>query len=167
LVLARGGATKPTTLTHPQALEEALCFGWIDGQARSRDAASWCVRFTRRRSRSPWSRRNTVIADRLRREGRMHSAGMAEIARAKSDGRWQAAYEGAATIEVPEDLRQALRAEPSARSMFDRLSGSNRYAILYRIQTAKRPQTRARRIQQFVAMLARGETLYPQSRTTR
>ena len=162
LVLSRGGSSRPTRLTHPKALEEALCYGWTDGQARGRDEASWCVRFTPRRSRSLWSKRNTVIAERLRGEGRMRPAGMAEIEQAKSDGRWGAAYEGAATITVPNDLREAFEAEPAARSMFERLNGSNRYAILYRIHNARRPETRARRIRQFVEMLTRGETIYPQ-----
>ncbi len=164
LVLAKKGTTEPTVLTYDQALEEALCYGWIDGQMRRRDAATTIQRFTPRRSRSAWSKRNVGIAERLIAEGRMRPAGLAEVERAKADGRWEAAYAGPATIEVPEDLAAALAAEPKAQASFETLSGQNRYAILYRIETAKRADTRARRIEQFVAMLARGETPHPQRR---
>ncbi|TMF58163.1 MAG: hypothetical protein E6I16_11885 [Chloroflexi bacterium] len=162
LVVSKKGTITPTRLTYDQALEEALSHGWIDGQAQRRDDRSYRLRFTPRRSRSAWSKRNTVIADRLISEGRMHPAGVAEIERAKSDGRWQAAYHGQATIEVPDDLTAALNTQPAAKAMFQILSAPNRYAVLYRIQDAKRPETRARRIEQFVAMLARGETIYAQ-----
>jgi len=162
LVVSKKGTITPTRLTYDQALEEALSHGWIDGQAQRRDDRSYRLRFTPRRSRSAWSKRNTVIADRLISEGRMHPAGVAEIERAKSDGRWQAAYQGQATIEVPDDLTAALNTQPAAKAMFHILSAPNRYAVLYRIQDAKRPETRARRIEQFVAMLARGETIYAQ-----
>ena len=162
LVVSKKGTITPTRLTYDQALEEALSHGWIDGQAQRRDDRSYRLRFTPRRSRSAWSKRNTVIADRLISEGRMHPAGVAEIERAKSDGRWQAAYHGQATIEVPDDLTAALNTQPAAKAMFQILSSPNRYAVLYRIQDAKRPETRARRIEQFVAMLARGETIYAQ-----
>src|SRR2546421_2119773 len=162
LVVSKKGTTTPTRLTYDQALEEALCHGWIDGQAQSRDDNSYRLRFTPRRKRSAWSKRNTVIADRLSTEGRMHAAGIAEIERAKSDGRWEAAYQGQATIEVPDDLTAALNAQPAAKAMFQILSAPNRYAVLYRIQDAKRAETRARRIERFVAMLARGETIYAQ-----
>jgi len=162
LVVSKKGTITPTRLTYDQALEEALSHGWIDGQAQRRDDQSYRLRFTPRRSRSAWSKRNTVIADRLISEGRMHPAGVAEIERAKSDGRWQAAYHGQATIEVPDDLTAALNTQPAAKAMFQILSAPNRYAVLYRIQDAKRPETRARRIEQFVAMLARGETIYAQ-----
>jgi uncharacterized protein YdeI (YjbR/CyaY-like superfamily) len=160
LVLSKKGTITPTRLTYDQALEEALSHGWIDGQALTRDDATYRQRFTPRRRRSRWSKRNTVIAERLMAEGRMHAAGMAEIERAKSDGRWEAAYEGSATIAMPDDLAEALDASPAARSMFTLLSGPNRNAILYRVQDAKRPETRVRRIQRFVAMLERGETIY-------
>jgi len=163
LVLAKKGTEKPTSLTYDQALEEALCHGWIDGQTRRRDDATYRQRFTPRRKRSAWSRRNTGIAERLRAEGRMHPAGQAEVERAKADGRWEAAYAGPATMEVPPDLIEALAAEPKAQAMFETLNSQNRYAILYRIGTAKRADTRARRIREFVAMLARGETVYPQT----
>jgi uncharacterized protein YdeI (YjbR/CyaY-like superfamily) len=162
LVLAKKGTEKPTSLTYDQALEEALCHGWIDGQARRRDDATYRQRFTPRRKRSAWSKRNTGIAKRLRAEGRMHPAGHAEVERAKADGRWEAAYAGPAGIEVPPDLTEALAAEPKAQGMFETLNSQNRYAILYRIATAKRADTRARRIGEFVAMLARGETVHPQ-----
>jgi len=162
LVLAKKGTTRPTRLTHQDALEEALCFGWIDAQARRRDDATSLQRFTPRRARSPWSKRNVGIAERLIEEGRMQAAGLAEIARAKADGRWEAAYAGSADIEVPPELDRALAASPEARQRFGRLSGQNRYAVLYRVTTAKRSETRERRAEQFVEMLLRGETPYPQ-----
>jgi len=165
LVLAKKGTTEPTSLTYDEALIEALCHGWIDGQSRRRDEATYRQRFTPRRRRSQWSKRNVGIAERLLAEGKMHAAGIAEIERAKADGRWDAAYSGAATIEVPDDLAAALDAEPRAKAFFAELTGQNRYAILYRVTTARRAQTRARRIEDIVAMLARGETFYPQ-RTT-
>ena len=165
LVLAKRGGTGPTTLTYDQALTEALCHGWIDGQVKGRDDHTFRQRFTPRRARSPWSARNVGIATRLMAEGRLHPAGVAEVERAKADGRWAAAYPGPATAEVPEDLAAALAAEPRARAMFDILTAQNRYAILYRIGTAKRAETRQRKISQFVDMLARGETVYPQRRT--
>ena len=165
LVLAKKGITEPTSLTYDQALDEALCYGWIDGQVQRRDETTYRQRFTRRRSRSSWSKRNVGIVERLRLEGRMHPAGVAEVERAKADGRWEAAYAGSASIEVPPDLAAALAAEPRAGAMFEILTAQNHYAVLYRIETAKRAETRSRRIEQFVAMLARGETVYPQKRT--
>jgi uncharacterized protein YdeI (YjbR/CyaY-like superfamily) len=165
LVLAKKGTSEPTGLAYQQALEEALCHGWIDGQVGRRDAATYRQRFTPRRRRSSWSKRNAAIAERLLAEGRMHRAGIEEVERAKADGRWQAAYAGSASIEVPADLVEALSAEPQAQAIFERLSRQNRYAVLYRIATARRGDTRARRIRELVAMLARGETIHPQSRT--
>lgn len=162
LVLAKKAAGGPTTLIHREALEEALCFGWIDGQTASRDERTWCVLFTPRRRRSLWSKRNVENAERLLAEGRMDPAGIAELERAKADGRYQVAYSGPATIEVPPDLAAALKATPKARAMFQKLNSQNRYAILYRIATARREETKAKRIKQFVDMLARGETIYPQ-----
>jgi uncharacterized protein YdeI (YjbR/CyaY-like superfamily) len=164
LVLAKKGTLEPTSLTYDEALEEALCHGWIDGQVRRRDDATYRQRFTPRRARSQWSKRNIGIAERLVAEGRMRAAGVAEMERAKADGRWEAAYAGPATIEVPDDLAAALAAEPKAQKLFDALTSQNRYAVLYRVTTAKRADTRARRIEQFVEMLARGETPYPQKR---
>jgi uncharacterized protein YdeI (YjbR/CyaY-like superfamily) len=161
LVLSKKGTTKPTTLTHDTALEEALCYGWIDGQAAPRDETTWRQRFTPRRQRSLWSKRNTGIVARLKEEGRMHPRGIAEVERAKADGRWEAAYAGS-NIEVPPELVAALAAKPKAQKMFETLNSQNRYAVLYRITTARRPETRAKRIEQYVAMLARGETIYPQ-----
>jgi uncharacterized protein YdeI (YjbR/CyaY-like superfamily) len=165
LVLAKKGATLPTSLRYAQALEEALCHGWIDGQVAPRDDATYGQRFTPRRARSRWSARNVGIVSRLRAEGRMHAAGEAEVVRAQGDGRWDAAYAGSASSEVPPDLAAALHAQPDARAMFDILTSQNRYAILFRIGEAKLAATRARRIDHFVAMLARGETVYPQKRT--
>jgi uncharacterized protein YdeI (YjbR/CyaY-like superfamily) len=164
LVLARKGTTEPTRLTYDEALEAALCHGWIDGQRRSRDATTFLQRFSPRRPRSPWSVRNTEIAQRLISEGRMQSDGLAEIERARRDGRWDAAYAGPATMEVPADPAAALDAQPRARAMFDILTSQNRFAVVLRVGSAKRPETRARRIETFVAMLERGETVYPQRR---
>lgn len=165
LRLAKKGASGPTSLTYDEALDEALCHGWIDGQVRRLDEQSYRQRFTPRRPRSTWSKRNVAIIERLTREGRIRPAGAAAIERAKSDGRWEAAYSGQATIEVPADLVAALSTEPEAQAMFEILTSQNRYAVLLRIGNAKRPETRARRIEQFVAMLARGETPHPQKRT--
>ena len=167
LVLAKKGTTEPTELTYDQALEEALCHGWIDGQVRRRDEHTYRQRFTPRRARSQWSERNVGIVERLLAEGRMHSAGLAAVQRAKADGRWEAAYPGQSAIEVPSDLATALAAEPSAKANFEILSSQNRYAVLYRIHSAKRSDTRTRRIEDFVAMLARGETVHPQKRALR
>ena len=164
MVLAKKGMTDPTSLTYAQALEEGLCQGWIDGQKRSRDATTFAQRFTPRRRTSQWSKRNLRIAEELIAEGRMLPAGLAEIDQAKADGRWAAAYSGQAEASVPADLAAALSANPAAEKMFADLNGANRYAVLYRIETAKRAETRARRIDQFVAMLARGETIHPQQR---
>jgi uncharacterized protein YdeI (YjbR/CyaY-like superfamily) len=162
LVMAKKGTSKPTSITYAQALEEALCFGWIDGQARGGNDVTYSQGFTPRRKRSVWSKRNTGIAERLVAERRMHQSGIAEIERAKGDGRWEAAYEGPAGIEVPSELAAALAVSPKAKAMFATLNSQNRYAILYRIATAKRAETRAKRIERFVAMLARGQTIYPQ-----
>ncbi len=164
LVLARKGAAAPTSLGRDEALEEALCFGWIDGQARGRDDASYLQRFTPRRPGSRWSQRNVEIVNRLERDGRMHPAGLVQVVAAKADGRWQAAYAGPASAEVPADLAAAVAASPRAAAMFAILTSQNRYAILHRLGAIKRPETRARRIASFVEMLERGETIYPQRR---
>lgn len=163
LVLTRKGGTA-TALTYAEALDEALCFGWIDGQARSRDGGTSLQRMTPRRPRSAWSARNVAHVERLEREGRMREAGRAQVRAAQADGRWARAYAGPATASVPDDLATALAAEPRAQAWFDVLTSTNRYAILYRVQDARRAETRARRIDQLVAMLARGETLHPQRR---
>jgi uncharacterized protein YdeI (YjbR/CyaY-like superfamily) len=165
LVLAKKATVRPTSLTYDQALDEALCHGWIDGQRQSGGATTFLQRFTPRRPRSAWSKRNVGIVERLVDEGRMHPAGTAEVERAKADGRWEAAYSGQRSIEVPPDLADALAGEPRAQAMFEILTSQNRYAILYRIDGAKRADTRQRRIEQFVAMLARGETVHRQKRT--
>lgn len=162
LVLAKKGTTDPTSLSYAAALEEALCHGWIDGQARRRDEGTYVQRFTPRRRRSMWSQRNVGIVERLTAEGRMHPQGLSEVARAKADGRWEVAYAGPATAEIPADLTEALAARPEARAMFENLTSQNRFAMLHRLGAAKRPETRARRIEQYVDMLARGETFYPQ-----
>jgi uncharacterized protein YdeI (YjbR/CyaY-like superfamily) len=164
LVLAKRGGTSPTRLTYQQAPEEALCHGWIDGQVRRRDEGSYTQRFTPRRQRSAWSKRNVELAERLLAEGRMQPAGNAAIEQARANGRWDAAYAGPATIEVPDDLAEALAAEPKAGATFALLTSQNRYAILYRLATAKQAETRSRRLAEFVAMLARGETIHPQRR---
>ena len=162
LVLAKKGTTGPTTLSYDEALDEAICFGWIDGQLRRRDPTTFLRRFTPRTARSPWSRRNVAIAERLSASGRMHRSGDDEVQRAKADGRWEAAYAGPRDAEVPEDLAQALAANPRAEAMFQTLTSANRYSIVYRIGSAKKVETRARRVEQFVEMLARGETIHPQ-----
>jgi uncharacterized protein YdeI (YjbR/CyaY-like superfamily) len=171
LTLAKKGTRTPTSLIYPEALEEALCFGWIDGQIRRIDDRTHMQRFTPRRARSTWSKRNVGITERLMAEGLMAAQGVAEVERAKADGRWAAAYAGPASAAVPADLAAALAAEPRAQAMFERLTSQNRFAILFRLETAKRPETRARRIDAFVAMLVRGETIHPQAerpgRTTR
>jgi uncharacterized protein YdeI (YjbR/CyaY-like superfamily) len=163
LVLAKKGAAAPTSLTYADALCEALCYGWIDGHLTRGDHASYRVRFTPRRARSPWSKRNADMAERLISEGRMQPAGLAEVERAKADGRWQRAYGGSASLEVPDDLRDALAASPDAQKMWSVLTRTNKFSIVYRVQEAKRAETRARRIQQYVEMLARGDTPHPQT----
>jgi uncharacterized protein YdeI (YjbR/CyaY-like superfamily) len=165
LMLAKKGTTQPTSLTYDDALVEALCFGWIDGQVRRADEATYRQRFTRRRPRSSWSRRNVELAERLIADGRMHPAGIAEVERARADGRWAVAYDGPGAIEVPEDLAAALAQSHRATAMFDILTSQNRYAVLFRVGQAKRADTRARRIAMFVEMLERGETVHPQRRS--
>jgi uncharacterized protein YdeI (YjbR/CyaY-like superfamily) len=152
--------TGVTTVTYDEALEVALCYGWIDAQVKRLDETYYLQRFTPRRARSKWSKVNRDSATRLIESGKMQSPGLREIERAKADGRWDAAYDSARTATVPEDLERALSRNKKARELFATLSGSNRYAILYRIQEAKRPETRARRIAQIVEMLARGETFH-------
>jgi uncharacterized protein YdeI (YjbR/CyaY-like superfamily) len=164
LVLAKKGTTEPTELNYEQALEEALCHGWIDGQIRRRDDATFRQRFTPRRPRSAWSQRNVAHIERLLASGRMHAAGIAAVEQARADGRLQAAYAGQASIEMPEDLARALAGAPRAQAMFAILTSQNRYALLYRLSTIKGEQARARRIERYVEMLARGETLHPQRR---
>jgi uncharacterized protein YdeI (YjbR/CyaY-like superfamily) len=163
LVLTRKGGTI-TTLTYDGALDEALCFGWIDGQGRSRDAESSFQRMTPRRSRSRWSARNVGHIDRLEGEGRMTDAGRAQVEAAKADGRWDEAYGGQASAVVPDDLAAALAANPAAQAWWDVLTSTNRFAFIYRITSLKRPENRARKIVTMVEALGRGETPYPQKR---
>ena len=146
---------------YPEVLETALCFGWIDGRREALDERYFLQRFTPRRSRSKWSRINREKAERLIADGRMRPAGFAEVERARADGRWEAAYEGQKTSTVPDDLQRELDAHPKAKAFFAELNSQNRYAILYRLQDAKKPETRARRLAKFVAMLEAGERIYP------
>lgn len=158
----KGGVT--TELTYEQAVQEALCFGWIDGQTRSRDAETSLQRMTPRRARSVWSATNVARVARLEQEGRMHDAGRAQVRAAQDDGRWDRAYPSQSDAVVPEDLAAALSADPAAQAWFDALTAGNRFAVIYRVQDAVRPETRSRRIATLVAALARGETPYPQKR---
>jgi uncharacterized protein YdeI (YjbR/CyaY-like superfamily) len=160
LKIAKAGSTH-RSVTYAEALDEALCFGWIDGQKRAVDADHWLQRFTPRRARSKWSRVNTEKAQALIAAGRMQPAGQAEVDLAKADGRWQVAYAPQRQAAVPDDLAMALAENRAAAKEFEQLDSRNRYAIIYRINDAKRPQTRADRITRFVAMLARGERLHP------
>jgi uncharacterized protein YdeI (YjbR/CyaY-like superfamily) len=149
------------SVRYPEVLDSALCFGWIDGRRESLDGRHFLQRFTPRRARSRWSRINRDKVERLIAGGRMRPAGLSEVQRARADGRWDAAYDGQKTIAVPEDLRRELDARPGANAFFAELSSQNRYAILYRLQDAKRPETRARRLAKFVAMLEAGEKIHP------
>jgi uncharacterized protein YdeI (YjbR/CyaY-like superfamily) len=161
LALTRKGGTV-TTLTWQQAVDEALCFGWIDGQARKRDQETSWIRFTPRRPRSSWSQRNVAHVARLEAQGRMLPPGHAAVEAAKADGRWAVAYAPPSEAEVPSDLIAAIAAEPAAQAMFDLLTKANRFALIHRVNSLKRAQTRERKIGEFVAMLARHETIYPQ-----
>lgn len=148
------------SLTYAPALEEALRYGWIDGQAKRQDETWYVQKFIKRAKRSIWSKVNRDKVEALIAAGRMEPAGQAEIDRARADGRWDAAYDSPKNATVPEDLQAALDASPAAKELFATLSSQNRYGILFRLQTAKRPETRVRRIAEFVAMLERGETLH-------
>jgi uncharacterized protein YdeI (YjbR/CyaY-like superfamily) len=148
------------SLTREEAVDAALCHGWIDGQLHPYDAACWLIRFTPRRRASKWSEKNRARAQQLIAAERMHPRGLAEIEAAQADGRWEAAYAPASTAAIPPDLQAALDANPAAAAFFATLTGANRYAILYRIGAAKKAETRARKIADYVAMLARGETLH-------
>lgn len=148
-------------LTYDDALDVALCYGWIDGQRNVFDESYFLQKFTPRRRGSRWSQRNRDRVTELAAEGRMRPAGQREVNTARADGRWDAAYAGSSTATVPEDLQLALDVNPAARDFFETLDRQNRYAILYRVQDAKKSETRARRIATFVAMLAEGKKLYP------
>jgi uncharacterized protein YdeI (YjbR/CyaY-like superfamily) len=171
--LARNHATSPgvwleiakkaaavTTVSHAEALEVALCYGWIDGLRHKHDDTYFRQRFTPRTRTSKWSKINRDKVEALVGAGRMQPSGQAQIDAAKADGRWDAAYAGSRSIEVPDDLARALRRNARARRAFEGLDSRNRYAILYRVHDAKRPETRARRIESFVAMLAEGRTIH-------
>jgi uncharacterized protein YdeI (YjbR/CyaY-like superfamily) len=149
-----------STVSHDSALEVALCYGWIDGQANPFDGKYWLQRFTPRTRRSRWSKINRDKAAELIKSGKMKPAGLDEVKRAKADGRWEAAYEGQRVATVPPDLQRELNKSAKARKFFESLNSQNRYAILYRIQDAKRPETRKQRIEKFVAMLKEQRKIY-------
>ncbi|MEA2136546.1 MAG: hypothetical protein QOC68_4455 [Solirubrobacteraceae bacterium] len=163
---AKKGSGIPTVV-YAEAVEASLRYGWIDGQVKRLDDDYYVQRFTPRRARSRWSKINRAKAEALIASGAMEPAGLAEVERAKADGRWDAAYDAPSTATVPDDLRAALDREPAAGEFFETIDSNNRYAILHRIQEAKRPETRARRIETFVAMLSRGETIHPPRRAAR
>lgn len=160
LLHAKKGAPEPS-VTYQEALEVALCFGWIDGQKKSVDAHFYAQRWTPRRARSIWSKVNREKVLRYIEEGKMQPSGLAEIERARADGRWDAAYDSSKTATVPPDLQAAFDAHPGAAEFFATLNSQNRYAVLFRIMTVKKADTRARKIQEYAAMLARRETLHP------
>jgi uncharacterized protein YdeI (YjbR/CyaY-like superfamily) len=162
LRIAKKGAKK--AITYSEALDVALAWGWIDSQKRALDADAWLQRFSRRKANSPWSKINRAKAEALITAGKMEAPGLAEVERAKRDGRWKRAYDGARSASVPADLATAFARSARARAFFETLDSANRYAILYRVQNAKTPETRADRIERFVAMCARHETLHPQRR---
>jgi uncharacterized protein YdeI (YjbR/CyaY-like superfamily) len=159
LRLAKKGSDKKS-VSRGDALDIALCFGWIDGQARSEDDDTWLQKFTPRTKRSIWSKINREKVQALIGSGDMHAAGLSEIERAKKDGRWDAAYDSPKSMTVPDELQRALNKNRKAKAFFETLDSRNRFAILFRIQTAKKEETKAKRITQFVEMLERGETLH-------
>lgn len=160
LKIAKKGAREPS-VTYDEAVELALCFGWIDSQVRRFDDQHYIQRFTPRRPRGRWSKINREKAEALIAAGKVRSAGLAEIEAAKADGRWEAAYEGQRTAKVPPDLQREFDASPAAAEFFASLSSANRYAVVYRLDDAKKPETRERRLRKFVAMLERGEKIHP------
>jgi len=160
LQIAKKGAPE-TSVTYGEALELALCFGWIDSQKRGFDETHFLQRFTPRRPRGRWSKINREKAEALIEARKVRPAGLAEVEAAKADGRWEAAYEGQRTAKVPPDLQRELDANPAAAEFFASLSSANRYAIVYRLDEAKKPETRERRLKKFVAMLERGEKIHP------
>ena len=148
------------TVTYAEALDQALCFGWIDGQVKSLDELSWVQKFTPRRTRSGWSKRNTELVERLAKAGLMMPAGLLAVEAAKADGRWHAAYDSPRNTKPPEDFLKALGKDKKAKAFFGTLNRANVYAIVYRLQTAKKPETRARRMEVILAMLGRGEKFH-------
>jgi uncharacterized protein YdeI (YjbR/CyaY-like superfamily) len=163
-VLLRIGKTGAASITYVEALDIALAWGWIDSQKRALDDSAWLQRFSPRSAKGPWSKINREKAEALIAADLMQPPGLAEVERAKRDGRWERAYDGARASTVPPDLAAALARNARARAFFAKLDGANRYAILYRVQTAKKPETRAGRITRFVAMCARGETIHPKAK---
>ena len=159
LAIARKGASR-RTVSYPEAIEAGLCFGWIDGQKERGDDEHWLQRFTPRSSRSRWSRINRDKAEQLIATGRMRPPGLAEVERARADGRWDNAYAGARTAVIPGDLQRELDTDPIAAAAFAGLDSRNRYAIIWRLNDAKRPETRARRLADYLGMLRRGERLH-------
>jgi len=160
LRIAKKSAEQPA-LTYAQALEGAICYGWIDGQKKAESEHYWLQRFTPRTTKSIWSKINKAKAEALISAGRMHPTGLREINRAKQDGRWEAAYSSASTSTVPDDLQEALNRNPKAKQFFATLNSKNRYAILFRIQNVKRAETRTKKISQFIDMLNNGEKIHP------
>jgi uncharacterized protein YdeI (YjbR/CyaY-like superfamily) len=161
LKIAKKGAPRPT-LSYAEAVEVAICAGWIDGQKGALDDEFWRQRFTPRGPASRWSKINTEKAEAMIAAGAMRPGGLREVERAKADGRWASAYAGQSSIEVPDDLRAALAAQDGARAFFETISSANRFAIIHRISSVKKAETRARKIAEYVAMLARHETIHPQ-----
>lgn len=159
LVMAKKGSGQ-TTVTYAEALDIALAYGWIDGQAKRVDDDTYVQRFTPRRARSPWSARNVKTAEKMIADGRMRARGLAEVERARADGRWERAYAGSKDAELDPEFLSVLAENPDAAAFFETLNSQNRFALYYRIQDAKRPETRARRIAAFVDQLARGEKFY-------
>ncbi len=158
-IAKKGSGAK--SVSYAEALEEALCYGWIDGQKKPESETAWLQRFVPRADKSMWSRINREKADALAADGRMKPAGLEAVERAKANGRWEAAYDSQSRATVPDDLKAALEDNPGAKAFFATLDSANRYAVLWRVQTARKAETRARRIQQFVDMLARHEKLHP------
>lgn len=160
LKIAKKGA-EVTSISYAEALEEALCYGWIDGQKKAYDDAFWLQKFTPRRPKSIWSRVNTDKALQLIESGRMAPAGLREVDAARQDGRWAAAYQAQSNLTLPDDFRAELERHPEAKAFFETLNKANRYAICFRIETARKPETRQTRIATFIAMLANKEKLHP------
>ena len=160
LKLAKKGTDVPS-ITYNEAVEASLCYGWIDSQKKGFDKSFWLQRFTPRKPKSIWSRVNREKAEELIASGRMQPAGLAAVELARQNGRWEAAYDSQGTITVPDDLQAELDKNPKAKAFFDTLDSANRYAILFRLQTAKKAETRDRRLRQFVEMLERDEKIHP------
>ena len=148
------------SVTYAEAIDAALCFGWIDSQAKKYDDRSWLQKFTPRRSKSIWSKRNREHVDRLIKDGKMKAAGLKEIEAAKNDGRWEQAYDSPKTMEIPEDLLKELSKNKKAKTFFETLNKTNVYSITWRLQTAKKPETRAARMKTILEMLKKGSKFH-------